>query len=150
MTAVRVAGADRAPELDVARDLARRALWLAPLAVVVGAVGWGWEGAASSLLALGLVALNFLLAAFAMAWAARISLGVLMATVMVSYLVRLGLIVAATLMVVNAGWFEPLPFGGTLIVAHLALLLWETRYVSASLAYPGLKPRPARPSGERD
>jgi hypothetical protein len=150
VTAVRVAGADRAPELDVARDLARRALWLAPLAVVVGAVGWGWEGAASSLYALGLVAVNFLLAAFAMAWAARISLAVLMITVMTSYLVRLGLLVAATLAVVNSGWFQPLPFGVTLIATHLALLLWETRYVSATLAFPGLKPHPVRAPAKRD
>ena len=85
-----------------------------------------------------------------MAWAARISLGVLMATVMIGYVVRLGIIVAATLAVVHTGWFEAVPFGGTLIVAHLALLLWETRFVSASLAYPGLKPRPARAPGERD
>ena len=30
--------------------------------------------------------------------------------------------------------------GLTLIVTHLGLLLWELRYVSASLAFPGLKP----------
>jgi len=28
----------------------------------------------------------------------------------------------------------------TLIVTHLGLLFWELRYVSGSLAYPGLKP----------
>ena len=32
--------------------------------------------------------------------------------------------------------------GLTLIIAHLALLFWEMRYVSASLAHPGLKPSP--------
>jgi len=30
--------------------------------------------------------------------------------------------------------------GITLIVAHLGLLFWEMRYVSLSLAHPGLKP----------
>jgi len=150
MTAVRVADAPQAPELDVARDLARRATWLVPVALLVGLVGWGWGGAASALFALGLVTVNFLLAAASMAWAARISLGALMATVMVGYVVRLGVIVVATLAVVHAAWFAPVPFGGTLIVAHLALLLWETRYVSASLAYPGLKPRAKRGSDERD
>ena len=49
MTAVRVAEASQAPELDVARDLARRATWLVPVAVLVGLVGWGWPGAASAL-----------------------------------------------------------------------------------------------------
>jgi len=28
-----------------------------------------------------------------------------------------------------------------LLVTYLGLLFWETRYVSASLAFPGLKPR---------
>ena len=28
----------------------------------------------------------------------------------------------------------------SIIVTHLGLLLWETKYVSASLAFPGLKP----------
>jgi len=136
VTAVRLSGAERAPELEVARDMTRRALWLVPLAVVGGAVGWGWGGVVSSLFALGLVAVNFMLAAFAMARAARISLPVLMGTVMASYIVRLALIAAATLAVVHRGWFEAIPFGVTLIAAHLVLLLWETRYVSASLAFP--------------
>jgi len=33
------------------------------------------------------------------------------------------------------------PLALTIGVTHLGLLIWETRYVSASLAYPGLKPR---------
>ena len=33
--------------------------------------------------------------------------------------------------------------GLTIIVTHLGLLFWELRYVSASLAFPGLKPSPA-------
>ena len=31
--------------------------------------------------------------------------------------------------------------GTTLVVTHLGLLFWEMRYVSLSLAHPGLKPR---------
>ena len=38
------------------------------------------------------------------------------------------------------------PFGVTIIVTHLGLLFWETRYVSASLAFPALKPKPTTPS----
>jgi hypothetical protein len=149
VTALQVAGAEEAPELEVARDLARRALWLAPPVLVAGALGWGWGGAASSGVALVLVAVNFLLAAYAMARAARISLPVLMVTVMASYVLRLGLIVAATLVVAQAGWFRAVPFGVALISAHLVLLVWETRYVSASLAFPALRPRPTRAVAER-
>jgi hypothetical protein len=35
------------------------------------------------------------------------------------------------------------PLALTILVTHLGLLAWETRYVSATLAYPGLKPRTA-------
>ena len=33
------------------------------------------------------------------------------------------------------------PFLGTILATHVGLPMWETRHVSASLAYPGLKPR---------
>ena len=46
--------------------------------------------------------------------------------------------------VVLAGQGQPgstsLPLAVTILVTHLGLLFWETRYVSPSLAYPGLKP----------
>ena len=57
-----------------------------------------------------------------------------------AFLLRLGLVSAAVLVVRDAGWVEPLALGLTLVVAHLGLLFWELRYVSISLAHPGLKP----------
>jgi len=57
------------------------------------------------------------------------------------YLLRLGLLTVAVLLVRNQGWVSWIPLALTLLVTHLGLLLWETRYVSANLAYPGLKPR---------
>ena len=131
----------REPEVEVAVDLARRAAIIAPIALIGGAIGWGPHGAFSAAFAIGLVALNFLAAATAMARAARISLPVLMATVLASYVIRLAIILGAVLAVAGRAWFEPIPFGIVLVGAHLSLLLWETRYVSASLAYPGLKPK---------
>ena len=133
----------REPEVEVAVDLARRAAILAPVALLGSFIGWGLAGALSAGFALGLVALNFLAAATAMARAARISLHVLMATVLASYVLRLAIILAAVLAVAGRAWFEPIPFGSVLVGAHLSLLLWETRYVSASLAFPGLKPKAA-------
>ena len=37
-------------------------------------------------------------------------------------------------------WVEELPLGLALVAGHLGLLLWEARSVSASLAFPALKP----------
>ena len=130
--------------------MARRALPLAPVFVVVSVIGWGGAGAASALYALAIVVANLWLAASLMAWGARVSPPALMAAVLGGFLVRMGLITAAVLMVKDAGWVELVPLSFTLIVGHLGLLIWETRYVSGSLAYPGLAPRPGdRAAGPR-
>ena len=94
-----------APEQQLARDLARRAVPVAPVFVLVGAFGWGYAGALSAGYGVVLVVANFLLAAALISWAG------------------------------------PVPLGLTVVVTHLGLLIWETRYVSASLAFPVLKPR---------
>ena len=62
------------------------------------------------------------------------------------YIVRLALILLVYVAIHNMSWFSGPAFGFTIIVAHLGLLLWEVRQVSATLAFPGLKPRPPRRS----
>ena len=89
---------------------------------------------------MGLVLANFLVAAALLTWAARISLGLLMGVSLFGFILRLGLITVAVLAVRDQAWVEPIPLGITLVVTHLGLLFWEARYVSASLAFPGLKP----------
>ena len=138
-TAVRLEGP--APEQQLARDLARRAVPVAPVLLIIGALGWGYDGAFSAGYGVALVVLNFLLAAAFLTWAGRISLGFLMGAALGGYILRLGLLAAAVLLVRDAGWVEPVPLGLTVVVTHLGLLIWETRYVSASLAFPVLKPR---------
>ncbi len=132
-----------APEPELARDLAKRGVFVAPAILVAAFIGWGLDGALSAGYALALVVANFLLAAAMLAWAGRISLALLMAAALGGYVLRLVLIFAAVMVVRNMGWVELVPLGLTIIVTHLGLLFWEMRYVSASLAYPGLRPSPA-------
>ncbi len=131
-----------APEPALARDIARRAVPAAPVLVAMGAVGWGWAGAASVLYAVVLVVANLLAAAWLLATAARHSEALVMAVALFGFLVRLALVSLAVLAVRDAGWVEPVPLGLALVVSHLGLLAWELRYVSASLAFPALKPAP--------
>ena len=138
-----------APERQIAGDMARRALPLAPVVVLLAALPWGVDGALSAAFAIAVVVANFLLAAWMLAAASRIGYGLLMAAAMLGYLVRIGLIGLAVWAVKDAAWVEPLPLGLTLIVTHLGLLLWELRYVSASLAFPGLKPGAIKESASR-
>jgi hypothetical protein len=133
------------PALAVARDIVKRGIYVAPVAVLVGAVGWGAAGAASVAYGLAIVCANFLLSAFLIGYGARISAAMMGAAAMFGFLIRLGLIFLAVMLVKDAAWVELVPLGLTLVVTHLGLLFWEMKFVSASLAYPGLKPGRPRP-----
>ena len=140
---------DTAPELEIARDMARKSIAIAVVLVSASAVFWGVAGALSSLYSVVLVVLNFLAAASLIGWAARKGPNHLMGAVMGGYIVRLGVITVAIVLVKDASWVARAPLFATLLVTHLGLLIWETRSVSLSLAYPGLKPAPARTAGAK-
>jgi hypothetical protein len=129
----------RSPAMDIATDIARRAVFLTPVVLAFGAI-WGVRGVASSAYALAVVILNFLLAGWLMAVTGRISFAAMAGAAMFGYLIRLGVVSAAVLLVQDASWVEIVPLAVTLIVTHLGLLVWELRYISGSFAYPGLKP----------
>jgi len=131
-----------APEGAIVRDMLRKAAIGGPVLILVFGLIWGLDGAYSTAYGLAIVVVNFSLAAAMMAYAARISLGLMMFAALFGYLIRLGLILAAILLVRDASWVELVPMGITIIVAHLGLLFWEMKYISASLAFPALKPKP--------
>jgi hypothetical protein len=64
-----------------------------------------------------------------------------MAVAFGGFVLRMGLLVLAVQLVKDQAWVDAVPLGITILVAYLGLLFWETRFVSASLAFPGLKPR---------
>ncbi len=130
-----------APEAALARDIVRRGLVVSPILLGVSSVVWGVNGAYSCAYGLAIVFANFGLAAALVAYTARISYALMMASMMFGYLVRMGFVAVAVFAVRNLGWVELMPLGLTIILAHLGLLFWELRYVSLSLAYPGLKPK---------
>jgi len=131
---------DAQPERQIARDLAVRTLLVAPIMLAAGALFWGWHGFWSAGYALVIVAANFLLAAAAITWGAKISPAAMFGAVMFGFVARLGIITAAVLPIRSTEWFEIVPFAISLLITHLGLLAWETRHVAASLAFPGLKP----------
>ena len=132
----------KSPAIEVALDIARRGVLAVVVAAGLGWFFWGADGAISVLYAGAVVLVNFVLAGVLLGWGGRVSFAMMAAAAMFGFFLRLGLMFAAVLLVKDAGWFEPVPLGITLVVTHLGLLLWELRYVSGSLAYPGLKPKP--------
>jgi hypothetical protein len=128
------------PAMEVGKDIARRAVIWLPAIVALCAIGWGADGAASAAYGVAIVTVNFLLAAWLLAVTGRISFAMMAGAALFGFLIRLGLIFLAVMLVKDASWVSLVPLGLTLIVTHLGLLFWEMRYVSASLAFPGLKP----------
>ncbi len=131
-----------APEVGVSNDMIKRGLIVAPVLIGICAVIWGSDGAFSSAYGIAIVLTNFALAAGLIAAAARISVALMMGATLFGYLIRLGLIFLAVLLVKDAGWISLPALGSTIIVTHLGLLFWEMKYVAISLAHPGLKPTP--------
>ena len=127
-------------ERQLALDMAKRALPLAPVLVAISALIWGADGAWSSLVAVAIVLVNLLGAALAMTWAARRSLGTLMAVALGGFVVRMAVVVAIVAVIRDESWVDLVALAVNILVTQLGLLVLELRYVSASLAFPGLKP----------
>jgi hypothetical protein len=128
-------------EKMLVRDMLRRG---GPVAPVVVAASWligGSDIGLSVAYALLIVVVNLVLAALSLGWAARISPTALMATALGGFLFRMGLLTAAVMAVKGQDWVSLPALAIAILLSHLGLLFWETRYVSASLAYPALKPR---------
>ena len=143
MTAAdRNAPVPEAPEVEreLAFDMLKRGVWFAPAILVLATMIWGTQGASSAAVAIGLVAVNLVLAAVGLSWAAKVSLNAIMVVSLLGFAVRMGLVCGVLFLVRDAGWVHMTALGVTVIVTHLGLLFWELRYVSASLAFPGLKP----------
>lgn len=142
-------GVDAVPEVEreVVADMVKRAL---PLLVPLVVVAWLFGGpklAASAGLAVVLVLANFVLAAALLSWGARTSPAGLMGAALGGFLLRMALLVGALLLLRDRSWVSVTPLALMVLLSHVALLVWELRRVSASLAFPGLKPvTPKKPA----
>ena len=136
--------ADTPPvEKEIAFDIVKKAPIAAPIVIAIGALFWGAHGAASAAVAVAVVCVNLVLAALSLAWAAKVSPAVLMGTALGGFLARMGLVTVVVLAVRHQPWANLTALAVTILVTHLGLLAWETKYVSATLAYPGLAPKEA-------
>lgn len=134
-----------AVEREVVLDMVRRAWPAFPAVIAVAGLLRGGDGAFSAAFAVALVVGNFLVAAAILGWAARISPIVMGTAAMGGFVGRLVVVTVAFLLVKDQSWVDVPVFGFTLILTHLGLLIWEARHISASLAFPGV--RPVRDSG---
>lgn len=134
-------------EREVAIDIVKRGLMVAPVIVLVAGLIQGWTGVTSAAIALGIVLVNFLAAAAIMTRAAKSGPTAIGAAALGGYVVRLAVILVALVLLRHQPWIDLPTLGIVIVGTHLGLLVWEMKYVSLTLAAPGLKP--ARPSGDQ-
>ena len=127
-------------EGQVARHLARHAVLVAPAVVLLAGIVRGADGALSAAIGLALVAANFLVAAAILGWAATRGVGAIYAAIFGGFVGRLAVLTGIVLLLEPVSFIDVPVLVLTVAVSHLALLAWETRYVSLTLAAPGLKP----------
>jgi len=128
-----------AVEMQISTDLAKRGLIASPVVLGAAALVWGTDGLASRAVALALVLANFVLAAIMVSSAARISPPAVMVAALGGFIIRLGIIVIAVLLIRDQPWISLQALGAVIIVAHLGLLLWELNHVSISFAHAGIR-----------
>ena len=129
-------------ESTIAVDLAKKGAIVAPIVVVALGVWRGPEAALGAALALVIVVVNFLASAAILGWTARRAPHALGGVAMLSFLGRLVVITALGAGIKQLDIVDFQVFCITLIASYLALLFWEMRSISLTLAYPGLKPKP--------
>jgi hypothetical protein len=131
-------------ERDIAIDLAKKAAIVTPIVVIGVGIWRGPDAALGAFLALALVVVNFFASAAILGWTAKHAPHALAGVAMLSFLGRLLIITIIGAGIKQLDIVDFPVFGITLVVSYLALLFWEMRSISLSLAYPGLKPKPGQ------
>lgn len=120
-----VQGAATPVETVIARHTAMRAIYVAPpLVAVFGLIG-GLEAAGASILGVGVVVGNFLVAGLMLSIAIRISLAMYQAVALFGFFLRLGLVLVTMLLIVSLVDLDRMAFGISAIVAYMVLLVLE-------------------------
>jgi hypothetical protein len=131
-------------ESRIARDLAVKACYVAPVVVLALGLWRGPDAALAVVVAFAIVVANFLASAALLGWCARTHPTMLAGAALFSFLGRLILITVIGIGIKELDVVDWPVFCITLVVSYFALLIWELRSVSFSLASPGLKPKPGQ------
>jgi hypothetical protein len=138
-----------AVEQEVARDIARRGLLVAPIIILALGLARGWAGALGATIALAVVCANFLASAWVITRLSRLGANALFAGVMLGWILRMTVVVAVLLVCRHNNAIDFPVLGFTIFGTHLGLLFWEAKHVSLTLGAPGLRPRRPVTSGDQ-
>ncbi len=118
-------------EARLAKNTARRALWVGPVVVLAFWLTRDGGGALAATVGVAVVVGNFLLSGWGLSLAARISPGAYHAAALFGFIVRFALLtitIVVTLALVPD--LDRIAFAISTVVTYLVLLTWETVAVS--------------------
>jgi hypothetical protein len=119
-------------EAVVAKDTARRAIFVGPPLIAIFGFARGVDGGVASLIGVIIVAGYIWFSGAMMSVAARISLGIYHAAALLGFFLRLGLIAATMLVVARVTDVDRMALGITVVIAYLTLFGWEAVAMSKS------------------
>lgn len=120
----------RPVELIIGRKTAARAIFVAPVLIAIFGMTGGMAGAVAAAIGVAIVAINFVLAGYILSAAARVSLGLYHAAALFGFLIRLGLIMVAVLIIARVTDVDRLALGISAVASYLILLTWEAVAIS--------------------
>jgi uncharacterized membrane protein len=137
-----------AVEREIAVHIAKHGAVAAPLIIAAATALRGWNGLTSSAIGVAIVIVNFLVAAAIMTRAARSGPAAIGGAAAGGYIARLAIIVIALVALRHRSWIDLPTLGVVIVGTHIGLLFYEMKFLSITLAAPGL--RPVRPGSLGD
>jgi hypothetical protein len=123
-------GSGKPIETVLARHTIARAVYVAPVVLVLFWATSGVSGLASAAIGVAVVVANFLLAGAMLSVAARISLAMYHAAALFGFFLRLGLVTVTMLVIASVFEIDRVAFGISAVVTYLVLVGLEMVAVS--------------------
>ncbi len=113
-------------ETVIARHTAARLVWVGPVLIAIFGLLGGWDGAIGATIGVTVVGVNFLIAGIMLSVALKISLSMYHAVALFGFFLRLGLVVATMLLIVQFFEIDRVAFGISAVLAYIVSLILES------------------------
>lgn len=115
----------RPVEAIMSRNMVKRAVWIAPVLILIFGVTNGVQGAVAAAIGVAIVVANFLIGGWILATAAAVSLTLYHAAALFGFFIRLGLITLTMLLIVSVADIDRVAMGVSVVASYLILLSLE-------------------------
>lgn len=115
----------RPVEAIISKNMVKRAIWVAPILILVFGIIGGAASAVAAAIGVAIVIVNFLIGGWILSTAAGVSLTLYHAAALFGFFIRLGLITLSMLLVASVTDIDRTAMGVSAVVSYLTLLSLE-------------------------